>query len=91
MTEILENKLKQVLETYPYLHRKKFPLNNCFPVILEGYLVTRQECINFKIRSESDAENLSFYARILIPKNFIFNGIEVYDLYKKIDKISAKI
>ena len=85
MMEILENNLKQVFETYPYLKRKIFPLNNSFPVILEGYLVTKQECINFKVRSENDAENLSFYARILIPKNYIFNGIEVYDLYKKID------
>lgn len=81
----LENKLKQVFEVYPYLHRKVYPFKEYYPAFLEGYLVTKQECNECKISCESDATYYSFYARIFVPNDYESKGIEVYDLYKKID------
>lgn len=78
-------KLGRVFETYPYLRRKQFPFNDFSSIILEGYLVTKKECVDFNVKSEIDAEYLSFYARIIIPKDYMSKGVEVYDLYKKID------
>ncbi len=85
MKEKIDKKLRCVFETYPYLHKKIYPFKNFTSVVLEGYLVTKKECVEFNVRSESDAENLSFYARVLVPENYISKGVEVYDLYKKID------
>lgn len=85
MKELVESKLKKVFEIYPYLHRKFIPLNDYFPIVLEGYLITKKECIDCKVRNESEAEYFSFYARIFIPKRYECEGIQVYDLYKKID------
>ena len=85
MKDKVEDKLKEVFENYPYLHKKILPLNAYLPIVLEGYLVTKQECIDCKIRSESDAKYFSFYARIFIRLKYKYEGIEVYDLYQKID------
>lgn len=85
MKEKLEDKLNQIYEIYPYLHRIFVPFKDCFPIIIEGYLVTKQECKEYKVRSKEDAEFLSFYARIFIYENYEYVGTEVFDLYKKID------
>ena len=85
MEKELISKLDEVQKEYPYLKRIYFPFKCCFPIILEGYLVNKQDCELYKIKNNNEASLVSFYARIYIPENYKKFGISVYDLNKKID------
>lgn len=84
MSKNIETYLRQVYNTYPYLKRILLPSNYQFPIMLEGYLVTKEECQLYFIKCKEDAALCSFYARVIINNNYLSNGIHVYDLYRKI-------
>lgn len=84
MIKDIESNLQEVYDTYPYVKRILLPTKYEFPIMLEGYLVTSEDCQLYHIKCEEDAALCSFYARVIIKNDYIVNGIDVYDLKKKI-------
>ena len=84
MNEFTEKFINEMLEEYPYLRKVLLPTAEKFPLLYEGFLVRKEEIKLYGIANEKDASLISFYARIIIPNDYIFMGIQVYDVFKKI-------
>lgn len=84
MNELIDKFINELLDEYPYLKKILLPTVEKFPLLFEGYLVRKEEIELYGITSEENASLISFYARIIVPKDYIFTGVEVYDVFKKI-------